>query len=560
MLTVSGAPDQAVYQIGTPTVSDAFTHFPSVYGDTRIFGGGVFQFTFDPSVNLLHANFNTLTATATNGEGSYTEIGTLHLVPPATPPAPSDASVVNGYVNAAYDTAHQMLTGTAENGSTVTIYDNNVQVGTPTADATSGYWSFPIGMLADDSTHSYTVTATAAGSVSQQSTALSFVVDTDAEEQGSLQLTAQTISISAATAALVPFTIAGLESEDTGTVTFTDINQKSVAVNVTGGQTSYTANLSSLADGTITSSLSVNTDAAGNSFTAVPGNSVSLDRDAGEQMALKLTVNGGNPISPAIAVAVPFTVVGIESDDNGTVSFSDGSHAPVSVNIVNGVLSATTVNLSELNDGMITATLHLNNDAAGNPFTNVVTNATLDQDKVAEAPTVTAPSALTVAAGGSVPLGIVIKATDVDDVLSVAVSGVPRFESVSAAGAAPTITKQGSTYIYTFSALPTSDWNNGLILTSTYGGKGHPINSLTVRVSNTTAGESSTAPSNTISVTDPPAGSSSGGLGDVTHVHSTALLGQYMASSFVLPSDGQGGTPITDPQDQQQHLSLPHAG
>jgi hypothetical protein len=119
MLTASGAPDHVMYQIETPTVSYAFTHFPSVSGATRIFGGGVFQFTFDPSVNLLHTNFNTLTATATNGEGSYTEIGTLHIVPPAMPPAPSDASVVNGYVNAAYDTALQMLTGTAENGSTV---------------------------------------------------------------------------------------------------------------------------------------------------------------------------------------------------------------------------------------------------------------------------------------------------------------------------------------------------------------------------------------------------------------------------------------------------------
>jgi hypothetical protein len=39
-----------------------------------------------------------------------------------------------------------------------------------------------------------------------------------------------------------------------------------------------------------------------------------------------------------------------------------------------------------------------------------------------------------------------------------------------------------------------------------------------------------------------------------------ALLGHYMASSFVLPSDGRSGTTITEPQDQQHHLSLPHAG
>jgi hypothetical protein len=76
-MTASGPTHHAVYQIATPTVSDAFTHFSSVWGDTRIFGGGVFQLTFDPSVDLLHVNFNTLSATATNGEGLYTEVGTV---------------------------------------------------------------------------------------------------------------------------------------------------------------------------------------------------------------------------------------------------------------------------------------------------------------------------------------------------------------------------------------------------------------------------------------------------------------------------------------------------
>jgi hypothetical protein len=47
---------------------------------------------------------------------------------------------------------------------------------------------------------------------------------------------------------------------------------------------------------------------------------------------------------------------------------------------------------------------------------------------------------------------------------------------------------------------------------------------------------------------------------DDPHGQAIALLGQYMASSFVLPSDGHSGTTITEPQDQQHHLSLPHAG
>ena len=89
----------------------------------------------------------------------------------------------------------------------------------------------------------------------------------------------------------VAFAIAGLGTEDTGTVTFTDANNKAVTVDVTGSQTSYTADLSGLADGAITSSLQVALDSAGNSFQPVAGNSVALDQDKSEQTALHLTVN-----------------------------------------------------------------------------------------------------------------------------------------------------------------------------------------------------------------------------------------------------------------------------
>jgi hypothetical protein len=236
---------------------------------------------------------------------------------------------------------------------------------------------------------------------------------------------------------------------------------------------------------------------------------VSLDQDSGEQVALKFTVNGGNPISAAIANAVPFAASGFEADDNGSVSFSDGTHAPVVVNITNGVLSATTANLSGLNDGTIAATLHLKNDASGNSFTDVVTKATLDQDKVAETPTLTMPSSLKVLAGGFAPLGIVLGG-DSDDRLKVVIGGVPSFESITAAGVTPTITHKGALSTYTFNALPGTDWNNGLILHSTYAGKGHPTNVLTVTVSNTTQGETSTAKAKKIRVTDPPVASGPG--------------------------------------------------
>jgi hypothetical protein len=208
-------------------------------------------------------------------------------------------------------------------------------------------------------------------------------LDRDAGEQAALKLTINGNSatpIGAAGAGSVAFTVAGLDPEDIGTVTFTDANNNTVVVPVTGTLTSYTANLTSLTDGTIISSLQVKPDSASNTFTPVSGNSATLDQDSGEKAALKLTVNGATPIGNAVAGATPFLVAGLESDDNGTVSFSDGSHAPVVVNIANGVVAVSTVNVSGLNDGTITATLHLNNDTAGNSFTNVVTTATLDRD------------------------------------------------------------------------------------------------------------------------------------------------------------------------------------
>jgi hypothetical protein len=60
-----------------------------------------------------------------------------------------------------------------------------------------------------------------------------------------------------------------------------------------------------------------------------------------------------------------------------------------------------------------------------------------------------------------------------------------------------------------------------------------------------------------------PNGSNTGGMlnaTDGTHIANIALLGQYMASSFVMASDGHGGTVISDPPaTQAQAMSVSHA-
>ena len=149
----------------------------------------------------------------------------------------------------------------------------------------------------------------------------------------------------------MPFTIAGLDLEDTGAVTFTDANGKTVQVDVDGAQTNYVADLSALADGSIQSSLAVNTDPAANSFTPVVGNVVSLDQDAGEQTALSLAVRDTD-VGRKAADAVPFTIAGLEARDTASVIFTDANGKTVAVG-VNGRKTSYSADLSTLADGSI---------------------------------------------------------------------------------------------------------------------------------------------------------------------------------------------------------------
>src|SRR5262249_40751852 len=147
--------------------------------------------------------------------------------------------------------------------------------------------------------------------------------------------------ISSAEAIDVTFTVSGLKVGQTATVTFTDGNNQQVSVNVSGDG-SYSANLSSLDDGTITSSLS-STNSSGHTTTA-SGNAVTLDTDS--NLTPTLAVNAANPTH------VTFTVNGLEGDETGTVIFADtNGHQDVVPIASNGSNSA---NLSNLADGTIT--------------------------------------------------------------------------------------------------------------------------------------------------------------------------------------------------------------
>src|SRR4051794_4108696 len=99
------------------------------------------------------------------------------LVGPATPTDLADAAIVGGYVNNARDTAAQTLTGLADTGIAVKVYDGATLLGTTLAGA-DGSWSYTLGRLLDGG-HSLTATALDAdGHLSAASAALVFKVDT----------------------------------------------------------------------------------------------------------------------------------------------------------------------------------------------------------------------------------------------------------------------------------------------------------------------------------------------------------------------------------------------
>jgi hypothetical protein len=122
-------------------------------------------------------------------------------------------------------------------------------------------------------------------------------------------------------------------------------------------------------------------------------------------------------------------------------------------------------------------------------------------------------NSLTVQAGGSVPFGITATPVDSDDKLSLSISGLPSYESITdLAGNTVTSSLQSNgTYTWTIieGSSTTGQPLTGLTLSSSYTGTDHPVATFTVTASNTTSGETATSASQTMTVTDPPAPSPS---------------------------------------------------
>ncbi|MRS17313.1 BapA prefix-like domain-containing protein [Enterobacteriaceae bacterium RIT691] len=155
-------------------------------GTTVADGSGAWSFT---PTSDIGSTTHIFTAQATDAAGNTgPSSGDFKLVVDAlAPSAPTIAAVTNDttlpavVVNPGQPTNdnHPVLSGTAEDGSTVNVYDNGSLIGTATSIGGSWSFTFPAGTTLADGSHNLTVTATdPAGNTSAPSQAYLITVDT----------------------------------------------------------------------------------------------------------------------------------------------------------------------------------------------------------------------------------------------------------------------------------------------------------------------------------------------------------------------------------------------
>ena len=290
------------------------------------------------------------------------------------------------------------------------------------------------------------------------------------------------------------------------------------------------------------------------------------------------TIASNNVVTKSNAAsgfAIGGTTVGAENGRSVTVAILNSAQAVVDSYTTTDQNNAWSVNVTSaqataLADGSYTVTANVS-DLAGNPAPQASKALTVDEEKTPEPPILTiANTALNVTAGGSVALGITATPVDSDDRVSVKISGLPSYETITAP-AGDTVSRQFNpltlsyTYTITESASAAGTPLTGLTLTSHYTGTGHPVANLTVTASDVTSGETATSASKALKVTDPPATTSSTSPSSATTpgpIQLAALFDQFIAAGF--HSQGAGAAHIvasslmTGAGEDFGSLSKPH--
>ncbi|WP_313436650.1 Ig-like domain-containing protein [Novosphingobium sp.] len=205
--------------------------------------------TWSVTLPAALGNGTVVTATATDAAGNISGAGSVTVVTDTTPPAPPVVTEGLAQGGSTNDTT-PTFGGTAEAGSTVTIFDNGTQIGTALVGA-DGTWTFTPAAPLGEGPHSLTFVATdAAGNPGAASPAYAFTIDTAAPSAPVLNPTdGTTISGTAEAGATI-----GVDTNGDGTPDATTVAREDGTWSVTLP--------TPLSDGTVVGATA--TDAAGN--------------------------------------------------------------------------------------------------------------------------------------------------------------------------------------------------------------------------------------------------------------------------------------------------------
>jgi Ca2+-binding RTX toxin-like protein len=321
----------------------------------------------------------TVTVTATNGNGSTSTSPQAFTIDTVAPNAPAISTIADDVIpiigtvvnNGSTNAPALQLSGAAEAGSTISIYNGTTLLGT--AVATGGNWSYNATGLTDGTTYNFKATATdAAGNISSDSSVYTVTVDT----------TAPTLSIGTiATDGIINSTEAGQALTITGTATGADGQTVSVKLGgqtylgkITNGTWSVSvpqADVATLTSGSVTADVS---DAAGNPATQATG-SFTVDKTPPTLSIGSIATDG---IINSTEAGQALTITGTATGADGLTASIGLGGKTYQATITNGTWSVSVpqADVATLTSGSVTADV---SDTAGNTATQATGSFTVDK-------------------------------------------------------------------------------------------------------------------------------------------------------------------------------------
>ncbi len=227
----TGQAGDGITSVNTPTISGTAQANATVKlydtDGTTLLGTAIANSSGNWSItsSVLADGSHTLKVTQTDGSNTTSPLssGLTVKIDTTAPAAPTSLGVTSGSdsgVSASdgiSNVATPVITGSAEPGATVSLYDTDgvTLLGTAVANATTGSWSITSSMLADGTHTLRARQRDAAGNVSVASTSIAYTLDTAAPSGVGLSPT--TIFVSAATQSA---TIGTLSASDSHSVSF----------------------------------------------------------------------------------------------------------------------------------------------------------------------------------------------------------------------------------------------------------------------------------------------------------------------------------------------------